>query len=104
VGRWGAGGTPVLILHDRQTMPPRERISRIEQLLPAPLRPAGLRLGAAEAEPRIQLADMLGGTVRKIVQDELRGAGDAELTALVRPYLDPASIWGDRRSWASLTA
>jgi hypothetical protein len=104
VRHWGADGTPVSILHDRQTMLPTERISRIGQLLPPPLRLAGLRLAAAEAEPRIQLADMLAGTVRKIVQDELHGAGDPELTALVRPYLDPGSIWGDRRSWASLTA
>jgi hypothetical protein len=104
VGRWGADGTPVSILHDRQTMLPRERISRIGRLLPAPLRLDGLRLGAAEDEPRIQLADMLAGTVRKIVQDELRSAGDPELTALVRPYLDPGSVWGDRRSWALLTA
>jgi hypothetical protein len=93
VGRWGADGTPVSILHDRQTMLPRERISRIEQLLPAPLRLAGLRLAAAEDEPRIQLADMLAGTVRRIMQDELRGAGDDELSGLVRPYLDPGSIW-----------
>lgn len=104
VGRWGADGTPVSILHDRQTMLPDERISRIRPLIAAPLRLEGLRLAAAEAEPRIQLADILAGTVRKIAQDELRGVGDAEMTTLVRPYLDPYSIWGDRRSWARLSA
>ena len=97
VGRWGADGTPVAILHDRQTTLPGERISRIERLLPPPWRLDGLRLGVAEDEPRIQLADMLAGTVRAIVQDELRGAGDPELVALVRPYLDPGSVWGEHR-------
>ncbi|MEU7901645.1 hypothetical protein [Actinoplanes sp. NPDC049118] len=104
VGRWGADGTPISILHDRRTTPPDERISRIRPLLAAPLRLEGLRLATAEAEPRIQLADILAGVVRRIAQDELRGVGDAELTTLVRPYLDPYSIWGDRRSWALLSA
>ncbi|MBB4763118.1 hypothetical protein ACFQFC_02860 [Amorphoplanes digitatis] len=104
VGRWGADGTPVSILHDKVMMPPDGRFSRIGPLLAPPLRLAGLRLTPAEAEPRIQLADILAGTVRKIAQAELRGVGDAELTTLVRPYLDPYSIWGDRRSWALLSA
>jgi hypothetical protein len=104
VGRWGADGTPVSILHDRQTTLPEERVARIRRLLAAPLRLEGLRLAAAEDEPRIQLADILAGTVRKIAQDQLHGAGDTELVTLIRPYLDPYSIWGDRRSWALLSA
>jgi hypothetical protein len=103
VGRWGGDGTPVSIVHDRQTTLPDERVTRIKRLLAPPLRLDGLRLAAAGFEPRVQLADILAGSVRKIAQDELHGVGDDELTMLVRPYLDPYSIWGDRRSWALLS-
>ena len=103
VTRWGAGGQPVTILHDRQTMLPTGRVAALQRTL----RHAGLVLtrvdhAAAESEPRVQLADMLAGTVRKIAQDELHGRGDRELTTLARPYLDPYSVWGDRRSWGVL--
>ncbi|GAA2588315.1 hypothetical protein GCM10010435_78350 [Winogradskya consettensis] len=103
VARWGAGGRPVTIVHDRQTMLPQERVARLQR----ELRAAGLtlervELAAAEFEARVQLADILAGTVRKIAQDELHGCGDGELTMLVRPYVDEQSIWGDDRSWASL--
>ncbi|MGA5302629.1 hypothetical protein ACPCHT_22060 [Nucisporomicrobium flavum] len=104
VARWGDGGRPVTIVHDRQTMLPAERVARLQRAL----RHAGLvltrvELAAAESEPRVQLADILAGTVRQIAQDELHGRGDAELLALARPYVDPLSIWGDRRSWATIT-
>ena len=104
VTRWGAGGRPVTIVHDRQTMLPAERVAALQRTL----RHAGLVLtrvdhAVAESEPRVQLADILAGTVRKIAQDELHGRGDRELTTLARPYLDPLSIWGDRRSWGALT-
>ncbi|PRY32277.1 hypothetical protein [Pseudosporangium ferrugineum] len=103
VARWGGGGRPVTIVHDRQTMLPGERVAELQRVL----RRSGMtlervELAAAETEPRVQLADILAGTVRKITQDELHGHGDAELITLARPYLDPYSIWGDRRSWARL--
>ncbi|WP_203835660.1 hypothetical protein [Winogradskya humida] len=103
VARWGADGQPVTIVHDRQTMLPHERVARLQR----ELREAGLvlervELAAAEFEARVQLADILAGTVRKIAQDQLHGCGDGELTTLVRPYIDGQSIWGDGRSWASL--
>ncbi|MFI5934359.1 hypothetical protein [Actinoplanes sp. NPDC051494] len=101
VARWGRDGTPVTIVHDRQTMLPPERVARLQlQLRRDHLHLARVELAAAEAEPRVQLADILAGTVRKITQDELHGYGDSELMTLARPYLDPWSIWGDRRSWA----
>lgn len=103
VARWGAGGRPVTIVHDRQTMLPAERVAMLQRTL----RHAGLVLtrvdhAAAESEPRVQLADILAGTVRKIAEDERHGLGDRELTTLARSYLDPYSIWGDRRSWGVL--
>ena len=103
VARWGESGRPVTILHDRQTMLPAERVAALQRTL----RHAGLVLtrvdhAAAESEPRVQLADILAGTVRKIAQDELHGRGDRELLTLARPYLDRETIWGDRGSWAAL--
>ncbi|MFI7601661.1 hypothetical protein [Actinoplanes sp. NPDC049681] len=103
VAHWGHDGRPVTIVHDRQTMLPAQRIAGVQRIL----RRAGLtleqvRLAAAESEPRVQLADILAGTVRTIAQNELHGRGDPELTTLARPYLDPLSIWGDRPSWTRL--
>jgi hypothetical protein len=103
VARWGAGGQPVTIVHDRQTMLPQERVARLQRELgQAGLTLERVELAAAEFEARVQLADILAGTVRKIAQDELHGCGDGELTTLARPYVDEQSIWGDGRSWASL--
>jgi hypothetical protein len=53
-------------------------------------------------DPRVQVADILAGTARKIASDELNDRGHAELTALLRPYVDSQSIWGDDRSGALL--
>jgi hypothetical protein len=50
----------------------------------------------------VQVADFLAGTARRIAEDALTGNGDAELTAMLRPYLDPASVWGDSTSWTAL--
>ncbi|MEV4640534.1 hypothetical protein AB0J80_24645 [Actinoplanes sp. NPDC049548] len=100
VARWGGDGRPVTILHDRQTMLPAGRVAGLQRTL----REDGLtlqrvRLAAAESEPRVQLANILAGTVRSIAQEELHGRGDPELTMLAGPYVDPSSIWGDRPSW-----
>lgn len=89
---------PVVVLHDRQTTLSPERIAELQ---------LGQRLARLEQveydlDPRIQVADILGGVVRKVASDLLKGVDDAEVTALVRPYVDPASVWGDRSSWRLL--
>ncbi|WP_041833895.1 hypothetical protein [Actinoplanes sp. N902-109] len=105
VTRWGGDGHAVTVVHDRQTMLPGERVDRLRHLLHrSGVVLTDVRLAPAEYEPRVQLADILAGTVRKIAQDELHGHGDPELTTLIRPYLDAHSIWGDRRSWALMHA
>ncbi|MEU8103958.1 hypothetical protein AB0C18_09550 [Nonomuraea muscovyensis] len=91
VAHWGAGGGPVTIVHDRQTLLTDERIAGLKELLGASL--AGLRLVDSRTDPRVQVADLLAGAARKIAEDELHGRGDPELTALLRPYVTPASIW-----------
>ncbi len=112
VVHWGADGHPVAIVHDRQNTLSAERIAQFKQLIGRPHpalsggspsgRLASLNLAASHSDVRIQLADILAGTARKIASEELNGRGDAELTALLPPYVDPGSIWGDDRSWSRL--
>jgi hypothetical protein len=47
----------------------------------------------SRTDPRVQVADLLAGVARKVASDELLGRHDPQLTALLRPYLDPASRW-----------
>lgn len=97
---WANGGAPVAIVHDRQNSFSGERIERLERLAGDQL--ASLRLVEADTDARVQVADFLAGVARKIASDELNGRGDAELTVLVRSYVDAASTWADGRSWAKL--
>ncbi|MEV1001670.1 hypothetical protein [Nonomuraea sp. NPDC050202] len=92
---WGAGG-PVTVVHDRQTTLTDERIAQMREILGG--RMAGLWLVDSELDERVQVADVMAGVARRIALDELAGRGDPALTALIRPYVDPASIWGDERS------
>jgi hypothetical protein len=109
---WGEGGKPVAIIHDEHTALTEERIAQLKEIFckphPALLRysPRGrltsLRLVDSRSDSRVQVADFLAGVARKIASDELNDRGDAELTALLRPYVDSFSIWGDDRSWSQL--
>lgn len=105
VSFWGGDGRSVSIIHDRQNALPQTRVSQLKALfadtgpyrLRAQLR--DLSLVNSFVDPRIQIADILAGTARKIAEEELHGRGDTELTVLLQPYVDPLSIWGDSRSW-----
>jgi hypothetical protein len=102
---WSGGTQPIAIVHDEQSALTERRIRWLEEVLAAPplkliQRPEQgrfLRLRQADSrtEPRVQVADVLAGMARKVATDSLFGAGDPELTALLRPYLDPASCWCD---------
>ncbi|TYB64834.1 hypothetical protein FXF51_20510 [Nonomuraea sp. PA05] len=92
---WGTGG-PVTVVHDRQTTLTGERIAQMRELLGG--RMAGLHLVDSELDERVQVADVMAGVARKVALDELTGRGDPALTELIRPYVDPASVWGDERS------
>ncbi|MDJ0346202.1 DUF3800 domain-containing protein [Streptomyces sp. H10-C2] len=112
VAYWGEGGRPVSIVHDRQNALTEERIAWLKEVFgkphPAHLassprgRLTSLTFVDSRSDPRVQLADFLAGVARKIASDELNHRGDAELTALLRPYVDSFSIWGDDRSWSLL--
>jgi hypothetical protein len=106
---WSEGGGSVSIVHDEQSALTVRRVSQINRLLvdarPGRLREGPLlsvRLVDSRADPRVQVADFLAGVARRIAADELRGRGDTELTALLRPYTDPYSIWADDMSWSRL--
>jgi len=94
VAYWGQGTRPVTIIHDRQNTLSHDRVAQIQM--------RGLTLVDSFSDPRVQVADFLAGTARKIASEELNGRGDAELTALLPPFMDGLSIWGDDRSWSRL--
>ncbi|WP_214321400.1 DUF3800 domain-containing protein [Nonomuraea sediminis] len=96
VARW----RPAAIVHDQQTTLTEDRIAQLDELVGGP---TGLRLVDSRDDARVQVADFLAGVARKIASEELNGRGDRELTELLRPYVDPASVWGDQRSWAELS-
>lgn len=101
---WGNGSRQVSIVHDEQSALTADRIAQLEQVLGngSGARLAGVRFIDSQSDPRVQLADFLAGVARKIASDELNNRGDAELTGLLRPYVDAFSIWADERSWSLL--
>ena len=99
VERWSAGGQPVAIAHDRQTTLSAERVVTLRSTPGF----AGLEQVDSFTDQRVQVADFLAGVARKIASDQLKGSDDAEVSAMLRPYLDPASIWIDEPSWTRLT-
>jgi hypothetical protein len=100
---WSRGRRPVAIVHDEQSALTDRRMRLIEQILAAPpLRVIHLpargrfirfRQVDSRTDPRVQVADLLAGVARKLATDHLLGRGDPDLTALLRPYVDPASRW-----------
>ncbi|MEV7014726.1 hypothetical protein [Streptomyces sp. NPDC093991] len=99
----GRGRRPVRLVHDRQNLLTPGRLAWIEETARrSGVALAEVRLVVARDDPRVQLADFLAGIARKAAGDALRGDGDPGLTALLRPYADPASVWGDARTAAAL--
>jgi hypothetical protein len=88
---WSAGGSPVDVIHDEQPVITEDRIVELKELLNGRL--ASLRLVDSRDDARVQVADFLAGIARKIASEERGGRADAALTALLRPYVDPGSLW-----------
>ncbi|MEV4602832.1 DUF3800 domain-containing protein [Amycolatopsis sp. NPDC049253] len=78
---------PTTVIHDEQ---PSLTPARLATLL-GPTR--DIRFVDSRADPRVQLADFLAGVTRRLAENALHHRGDPELTALLRPYLLPTSIW-----------
>lgn len=104
VEHWSDGDTtPVSIVHDRQTALTDDRLAIVMSRVGRPAGPlVQITLLHSRLDPRIQVADFLAGVARKVASYELGERGDAELVTLLRPYVDPASLWGDDRSWLQL--
>ncbi len=100
---WSRGLHQVAIIHDEQSALTERRMRRLEQILAAPplemirlpVRGRFIRFRQVDSrtDPRVQVADLLAGVARKVATDDLLGRGDPDLTALLRPYVDPASRW-----------
>jgi len=67
------------------------------------LGPVDLTFADSRSDPRVQVADLLAGVARRLAWEVLEDRGNAALIALLRPYVDPHSIWADDRSWSLLT-
>jgi hypothetical protein len=105
ITHWGAGGRPVSVVHDVQATLTPARIRHVEdecRRLDPTVRLAGIRFVDSMTDPRVQVADLLAGAVRRIAAEALHGRADPGLVALVSPYIDRASIWGDPASRALL--
>jgi hypothetical protein len=107
VAHWSAGERAVAIVHDQQTALTDERVAELKAMFGRSVpelrgRLRSLRLVDSRTDARVQVADFLAGVARKIASEELNNRGDAVLTRLLRPYVDPLSIWGDERSWLLL--
>ncbi|HEY2950060.1 MAG TPA: hypothetical protein VGJ53_16965 [Micromonosporaceae bacterium] len=100
---WSRGLNPLAVVHDEQSALTERRMRRLEQVLAAPPlemirlpaqgRFVRFRQVDSRTDPRVQVADLLAGVARKVAADELLGRSDPDLTALLRPYVDPASRW-----------
>ncbi|BCB77508.1 hypothetical protein GCM10022251_69480 [Phytohabitans flavus] len=102
VRHWGGPSRErVTVVHDRTNTLSPALVARIEARLGGQL--AGLRLADSTLDPRVQAADLIAGAARKLATDELHGRADERMTALLRPYLEPTSVWGDEASWSRLT-
>lgn len=101
VDRWGEPGAPVSIVHHTQRTLTENRIARIAAVRGG--RFQSMRLADPLDDLRVQIADLLAGVTRRAASEELAGAGDPALTALLRDYVDPRSVWCDEESWARVS-
>ncbi|HEY3015223.1 MAG TPA: hypothetical protein VGJ41_08940 [Nocardioides sp.] len=98
---WYDGARPVSLVHDEQGALTPDRLRQLDTVC-GDSALAGIRFVDSTTDPRVQVADLLAGAARKIASDQLNRRGDVLLTALLRPYLDRHSAWGDPRSWRLL--
>lgn len=77
---WGATS----VVHDRQTVLTAERLATLRAETGATV-----RLVSARADARVQVADFVAGTARRIASDALAGRGDEELLRLVASAAPP---------------
>jgi hypothetical protein len=101
VAMWGTNGGTISVVHDDQSAVTPERVAAIA----AGTGLVEVTLVDSRTDPRVQVADLLAGVARRVATDQLTGRAhpDDELTALLRPTVDPASTWADPGSWSALS-
>ncbi|GIM90808.1 hypothetical protein Ato02nite_026010 [Paractinoplanes toevensis] len=62
---WSGGGRRVLVFHDEQSALTADRLTRLQQVLPAGAL-AGLVMVDSRDDPRVQVADLLAGVARRL--------------------------------------
>ncbi len=101
IGYWsGRLDQPVAVVHDETNTLTSERLEHVRRLAGPAL--ASFDRVDSTHDARVQLADFLAGVARKLASDALGGRADRPLVELLRPYVDPASVWGDPVSGAQL--
>jgi Protein of unknown function (DUF3800) len=97
---WAGNGRRVRVVHDETNTLTDERLAHLHEVLGPTL--VALRMVDSQHDPRVQLADYLAGVARKLASEARNGRADATLVALLRPYVDADSVWGDPASGALL--
>ncbi|MFY9915304.1 MAG: DUF3800 domain-containing protein [Nocardioidaceae bacterium] len=97
---WCGVDCPVSIVHDETNTLTEDRLAHVRREVGPRL--SGVRMVDSQQDPRVQLADFLAGVARKLASQALNGRADVELTALLSPYVDADSCWGDPPSWELL--
>ncbi|MEV6490943.1 hypothetical protein AB0M20_20345, partial [Actinoplanes sp. NPDC051633] len=101
VAMWSPAGGTLSVVHDDQSAVTPERIAAIADGTSL----VEVTLVDSRTDPRVQVADLLAGIARRLAGDQLaaRTDPDDDLTALLRPAVDPESLWADATSWPALS-
>jgi hypothetical protein len=100
--RWGAEHPALVVVHDEQSALTRWRITDIAEVLSRrhPGHTLDLVRVDSRVDPRVQVADLVAGVARRAAAGLLAGRPDPELVDIVRPLVDPRSVWPDD-SWSA---
>jgi hypothetical protein len=91
VAMWSTGAGTLSVVHDDQSAVTDERIAAIA----AGTGLVEVTLVDSRTDPRVQVADLLAGIARRVATDQLAGRAqpDDDLADLLRPAVDPESLW-----------
>ena len=102
VRHWAADGRTVSVVHDEHRALREAGLGHLRTLSGVDGALAGIRFVDSRDDPRVQLVDFLAGAARRIASDARNGRPDPVLCALLRPYVDAASVWVDPPDGATL--
>lgn len=95
--RWGADHPALVIVHDEQSALTPWRVAEMGRRLGRQHPGHVLDLVRVDSrdDPRVQVADLVAGIARRAAASLLTGRPEPYLLELVRPLVDPRSIWAD---------